>query len=57
MSDITELLDVILPPGWEHNADEYGSSFTLYCPDGHEIEQDGACPDGHESPLLAAGLI
>lgn len=52
-----EMIDELLPEGWEHDADIYGMDFTLVCPHGHNIEQDGKCPDGCESPLLKAGLI
>ena len=57
MDDITEMLDELLPEGWEHDAGTYGSSFTLTCPHGETIEQDGRCPEGCESPLLTLGLI
>jgi hypothetical protein len=60
--DVSDMLDGLLPDGllpdgWEHDADTYGSCFTLVCPHGHSIEQDGKCPDGCVSPLITAGLI
>jgi len=54
---IVSFLDGILPEGWQHGADIYGSCFTLTCPHGHTIEQDGVCPEGCESPLMGLGLI
>lgn len=54
--EIKELEDM-LPEGWEHDAQTYGYEFTLVCPHGHNIEQDGKCPDGCESPLMDAGWI
>ncbi len=55
--DVVDLLDEILPKGWEHNAQTYGGEFTLTCPHGHEIEQDGKYPEGCSSPLMQLGLI
>ncbi len=56
-AEVVEMLDAQLPMGWDHDAALYGMSFTLWCPDGFNIEQDGTCPDGHESPLMGLGLI
>lgn len=55
--ELAQLLDEMLPPGWEHDALDYGYDFHVYCPCGDEIEQDGVCPDGHVSPLRAMGWI
>lgn len=55
--DMNELLDELLPNGWEHDADTYGSDFTLTCPHGYTIEVDGSCPEGCQSPLIDLGLI
>ena len=55
--DVSEIIDSILPKGWTHNADTFGEDFTLVCPCGIEIEQDGTCPNGHVSPLREQGLI
>ena len=55
--DFEEMLDELLPPGWEHNAATFGMDFNLTCPHGHQIEQDGRCPEGCESPLIKQGLI
>ncbi len=57
MDEIVEMLDALLPPEWDHDAGTYGMSFTLTCPHGWQIEQDGECPDGHKSPLMELGLI
>ena len=58
MDDTAELLDTILPEGWEHDADRFGSSFTLTCPHGETIEQDGSAGEcGCRSPLVDMGLI
>ena len=51
------VLDDLLPEDWDHNAGTYGMSFTLTCPHGHMIEQDGTCPEGCVSPLIEEGLI
>lgn len=55
--DLTSFLDDLLPDGWTHDADQFGMSFTLTCPHGHRIEQDGTCPNGCRSPLLERELI
>lgn len=55
--DIEEMLEELLPEDWEHDADMYGMSFTLTCPHGHQIEQDGECPEGCVSPLREMGMI
>lgn len=52
-----EMLESILPEGWEIDDPSYGSSCLLICPCGDTIEQDGVCPEGHESPLRAMGMI
>lgn len=52
---LAEVAD-LLPQGWELD-DTYGLDFTLVCPHGHTIEQDGRCPAGCVSPLRATGLI
>ncbi|MDP3889853.1 hypothetical protein [Nocardioides sp.] len=49
-------IEELLPEGWELD-DTYGLDFTLTCPHGHTIEQDGRCPTGCVSPLRAMGLI
>lgn len=46
----------LLPADWEIDT-AYGLDFTLVCPCGHTIEQDGRCPDGCVSPLRTMGLI
>lgn len=50
-----DLLNDILPEGWETDGDGIDGSLT--CPHGHLIELDGECPEGCRSPLLAMGLI
>ncbi len=50
-----EILDEILPEGWEH--DGYGFDSCLICPHGEVIEQDGRCYLGCESPLSDLGMI
>lgn len=55
--DLVALMDDLLPKGWEHDAGVYGMDFTLTCPHGHRIEQDGRCPKGCVSPLREMGLI
>jgi len=50
--NLVVLLDEILPDGWDHNAGIYGMDYTLTCPCGDEIEQDGTCPQGCESPIM-----
>ena len=57
MYSVSEMLDEVLPEGWQHNAEYFGEDFTLTCPHGHEIEQDGTCPEGCVSPLIELGLI
>lgn len=57
MDGLEELLDDLLPPGWSHDADSFGSDFSFYCPHGEEIEQDGSCCYGCVSPLRALGLV
>ena len=54
---LVEMLDGLLPPDWEHNAGRYGTCFTLTCPHGHEVEQDGECPDGCQSPMRELGFV
>lgn len=54
---LPEALDRLLPDGWTHDAARYGLSFSLTCPHGHQVEQDGTCPEGCTSPLRQAGLI
>lgn len=55
--DVEAILRVILPDGWSHDAEEFRLAFSLFCPHGHEIEQDGECPDGCVSPLRDQGWI
>lgn len=56
MSDLLAEIEGLLPAGWELD-DTYGLDFTLVCPHGHTIEQDGRCPAGCVSPLRALGVI
>lgn len=56
MTDFAELMEELLPDGWEYEAG-YGTDGLLVCPHGHSIEQDGECPDGCVSPLREIGLI
>lgn len=48
-TDPNEILDDILPEGWEH--DGFGFDALLVCPHGHKIEMDGVCPEGCVSPI------
>jgi hypothetical protein len=57
MSEFIEMLEELLPDGWEVADPEMGSDCLLVCPHGHTIEQDGICPDGCTSPLRELGLI
>lgn len=52
-----DTLDKILPEGWEHDAGTFGADFTLTCPHGDTIEQDGSCHEGCVSPLIELGMI
>lgn len=52
MDDMIELLEEILPDGWEVVDD-----CTLVCPHGNTIEYDGRCPEGCTSPLIDMGMI
>lgn len=51
-----DFLVEMLPEGWELD-ESYGLDFTLICPHGDVIEQDGRCPDGCVSPMITLGLI
>lgn len=53
--DTNEMLNEILPEGWEH--DGFGLDSILYCPHGDAIEMDGSCPQGCVSPLITYGMI
>ena len=55
MQTTNDILNDILPDGWEH--DGYGFDSCLICPHGEVIEQDGYCPEGCVSPLMEMGLI
>jgi len=50
-----EILDGLLPEGWEH--DGFGFDACLICPCGDTIEMDGECPQGCVSPLREMGMI
>lgn len=53
--DTNEILNDILPAGWEH--DGYGFDSILICPHGDPVELDGGCPEGCISPLIDLGMI
>jgi hypothetical protein len=55
--DFVQMLESMLPDGWEIDDPSYGSSCLLICPHGNTIEQDGTCPEGCVSPLRAMGMI
>lgn len=53
--DSIDIIEELLPEGWEVHDPEMGLDCLLECPHGNVIEQDGKCPEGCVSPLL--GLI
>jgi hypothetical protein len=57
MDAFVQMLEEILPEGWEIHDPEMGSSCLLECKHGEVIEQDGHCPEGCESPLRTLGFI
>ena len=57
MSENAEILEELLPEGWELEDPSMGADSLLVCPHSHVIELDGRCPDGCVSPVRALGLI
>lgn len=57
MDAFVQMIESILPEGWEVYDPQMGSSCLLLCPHGEVIEQDGHCPEGCESPMLTMGMI
>jgi hypothetical protein len=57
MDGLTEVMQQLLPEGWELEDDSFGLDSMLVCPHGATIEQDGECPDGCISPLRTMGLL
>jgi hypothetical protein len=53
MQTTNEILNDLLPDGWDH--DGFGFDSNLVCPHGETIEMDGVCSEGCESPLM--GMI
>lgn len=57
MSDFIEMLEELLPEGWEIHDPAMSMECLLECPHGIVIEQDGRCPQGCVSPLVDLGMI
>lgn len=55
--DFVEIVESILPPGWNLHDPDMAPDCLLEAPDGCVIEPDGRCSHGLVSPLIEAGLI
>lgn len=57
MGEFVEMIEELLPEGWEIHDPDMAPDCLLVCPCGDVIEQDGTCPQGCVSPLRSLGLI